>query len=69
VAGVLEEDGDKRAFRVTLNRPDDEDGILRNIKDCESELGQTRDVTDFAGRPTAAFEYFVDDEDTVLTGL
>lgn len=39
VAGVLEKDGGKQAFRVTLNRPDDEDGILRNIKDCESELG------------------------------
>lgn len=69
VAGVLEEDGERQAFRVTLNRPDDENGILRNIQDCESELGQTRDVTDFAGRSTATFEYVVDDKDTALVGL
>lgn len=69
VAGVLEVDGGHRAFEVTLDRPDDEDLILRNIKDSESALGQTRGVGDFASRPTANVEYVVDDNDTALAGL
>ena len=47
VTGVLDVDGKHRAFEVTLDRPDDEDLILHNIRDSESALGQTRAVADF----------------------
>jgi hypothetical protein len=69
VAGVLDVDGKHRAFKVRLDRPDDEDRILRNMKDAESALGKTRVVTDFPCKPTATVEYVVDDNDTVLAGL
>lgn len=69
VAGVLEVDGEHRAFEVTLDRPDDEDLILRNIKDSESALRQTRGVADITGQPTASVEYVVDDNDAALAGL
>lgn len=69
VDGVLEVDGEHRVFEVTLDRPDDEDLILRNIRDSESALGQTRGVADITGQPTATVEYVVDDNDTALAGL
>jgi hypothetical protein len=69
VFGVLEVDQELRAFNVELDRPDDEELILRNIEDSEDALGQTSIVADFDCEPTAIFEYMVDDNETALTGL
>lgn len=69
VAGVLDVDGEHRAFEVTLDRPDDEDRILHNIRDSESALGRTLAVADFIRAPTATVKYVVDDNDTALAGL
>ncbi len=69
VIGVLEVEGEQREFEVVLERPDDEDLILDNIKDSESALAQTRTVAEFDGRPTVTVRYVVDDSSTALTGL
>lgn len=69
VTGVLEVDGERRRFDVLLDRPDDEDLILLNIRESESALGQTREVNDFDESPTATVEYVVDDTSTASTGI
>ena len=69
VAGVLEAEGLLRSFEVTLDRPDDEDLILRNIKDSVSALGRTKAVADYADNLTATVRYAVDENDTALAGL
>jgi hypothetical protein len=69
VAGILEADGAHRSFEVTLDRPDDEELILRNINDSVSTLGRTTAIASFADVPTAQVRYVVDDEDTALGGL
>lgn len=69
VFGVLEIRGLHRAFTVELDRPDDENLILDNIKESEDALGQTTSISDFDLEPTAAFEYVVDDNEAALAGL
>ncbi|MCI0719185.1 MAG: hypothetical protein L0338_09485, partial [Acidobacteria bacterium] len=61
VSGVLELDGEHRDFKVTLHRPNDEALILRNLKESESALGETRRLPDLHDVPTATVEYVVDD--------
>jgi hypothetical protein len=69
VFGVLEVENSYRSFNVELDRPDDEELILQNIKDSEATLRQTSAVIDFDQQATAIFEYAVDDEEIASTGL
>ncbi|MCK6483027.1 MAG: hypothetical protein L6R00_02695 [Phycisphaerae bacterium] len=69
VSGVLEVEGEHRAFEVALHRPNDEALILRNLKDSESALRDTRRLPDLRGVPTATVEYVVDDIRTAEAGL
>ncbi len=69
VSGVLELDGEHRDFKVILYRPNDEALILRNLKESESALGETRRLPDLHDVPTATVEYVVDDVKTAEAGL
>ncbi len=69
VSGILEIDGTLRAFDVDLDRPNDEDLLLQNVRESQSSLRHTRLVEDLAQEPTASFEYVVDDEKIALAGL
>ncbi len=69
VAGVLDEDGGHHAFEVGLNRPDNEDDILKNISTSESAVSKAWSISDYSSRPTATFEYSVKSSDPALAGL
>lgn len=69
VNGILQEEGALRAIEVMLDRPDDEELILQNIRDTESAFGQTQAVADFANKPTVSVEYTLDNNDSALIGL
>lgn len=69
VSGILEIDEMHRAFDVDLDRPNDEQLLLQNVKDSQSCLLHTRLLEDIANEPTASFEYVVDDEKIALAGL
>lgn len=69
VGGILQtQGGNHRGFDLTLDRPDDEALILRNIEDCEAALKHTRAV-DFSSEPTLGVKYVVDHEASALAGL
>lgn len=69
VTGILEADGEHRVFDVTLDRPDDEDLILRSIEDSETALRKTRALTDISVEPTATVSYVVEDDEIAHVGL
>lgn len=69
VGGVLEAERELRAFGVTLDRPDDEDLIHRNIEESQLALGRTTPVNNFSERSTATLRYAVDDAATATAGL
>jgi len=69
VSGILKVNDQHRAFHVDLDRPEDENLILKNIKDSENTLEDTRLIDDLDHEATAAFDYIVDDEKIALAGL
>ncbi|WP_213740465.1 hypothetical protein [Bradyrhizobium sp. dw_411] len=69
VRGILEVDGTYRGFDVNLDRPNDEEVLLRNVQDSQQSLRHTRHVENLEQELTASFEYEVDDERIALAGL
>jgi hypothetical protein len=69
VSGILEVDGTYRVFEVDLDRPNDEERLLQNVKDSQNSLRHTRLIESLDQEPTASFEYVVDDERIVAAGL
>lgn len=67
--GILEVDGTYRGFDVALDRPNDEELLLRNVQDSQQSLRHTRLVENLEHELTASFEYKVDDEGIALAGL
>lgn len=69
VSGVLELDGQHRAFDFSLYRPDDEDLIRRNLEESESALGETHSLADLRDVATVVVTYDIDDDKIAQAGL
>jgi hypothetical protein len=56
-------------FELALDRSGDEDAILANSRSCNEALRHATPVKDFAGIPSARFEYPIADDRAVQMGL
>jgi hypothetical protein len=69
VGGLIKTKEGMERFTVTLNRSGDEESILRNIKECKTDLDRAFRVDDISELPSAEFKYYVDHSASLQQGL
>src|SRR5947209_4861875 len=69
VGGLIKTKEGMERFTVTLNRSGDEESILRNIKECKTDLDRAFRVDDISDLPSAEFKYYVDNSASLQQGL
>lgn len=67
--GLLTVSGGCELFELALDRSGDETAILANSRSCNEAIRNATPVKDFAGIPSARFEYPIADDRAVQIGL
>jgi hypothetical protein len=69
VGGLIKTKEGMERFTVTLNRSGDEESILRNIKECKTDLDRAFRVDEISDLSSAEFKYYVDNSASLQQGL